>query len=135
MSEETSERVVTEREIMGRLVAVRSVLESALNLLTREQLQFLHEVEAGTLSDLRARWGGRTPDDFTSGILEEYDRLTFRLLHKVHLLDTGQTESRRGDATDRQFFCRKCEMPAVPPLDLANSRCPKCGGYEFLELI
>ena len=135
MSEEGSERVVTEREIMGQLVAVRSVLESALNLLTREQLQNLHDVEAGTLSDLRALWSGRTAEGFRPGFLEEYDRLTFRLRHKVYLLDTGQTESRRDDATDRQFFCRKCEMPAVPPLDLANSRCPKCGGREFLELI
>ncbi len=135
MNEEKSERIVGEKEIMGSLVAARSVLESALNLLTREQLQFLHEVEAGTLNDLRALWGGRTPEDFRSGILEEYDRLMFRLRHKVHLLDTGQRESRHSDATDRQLFCRKCEMPAVPPLDLANSRCPKCGGDEFLELI
>ena len=135
MSEEKTERVVPEREIMGNLVAVRSVQESALNLLTRKQLQFLHEAEAGSLSDLRARWGGRTPDGFTSGILKEYDRLEFRIRLKVHLLDTGQGESRLGDATDRQFFCRKCEMPAVPHLDLANLRCPMCEGYEFLELV
>ncbi len=48
MSEDKGERVVTQKEIMGSLVAVRSVLERALNLLTREQLQFMHEVEAGT---------------------------------------------------------------------------------------
>ena len=119
-----------DRETLGRLVAVRSVLERALNSLSRDQLRFRHDVESGSLADLRELWDGRT-DEFALGILDELDRLRFRLRQKAGLLDIGQTE----DAREWQLFCRKCEKTAVPPLDPSSSKCPECGGSEFLELI
>ena len=124
-----------DRDTMGKLVATRSVLESAFKLLSIEQVRILHDIESGTLADLTQQWSSRgSPTDFQEGWLHEHRRLTFRLAHRLHLMESGESVDVRTDPTDLQFFCIQCNMPA-PFLGFGNTVCPTCGSDKFLEVI
>ena len=48
-----------DRNTMGKLIATRSALQSALNLLSIEQLRILQDAKSGTLADLTQLWSSR----------------------------------------------------------------------------
>ena len=124
-----------DRDTMGKLVATRSVLESAFKLLSIEQVRVLHDIESGTLADMTQLWSSRgAPSDFQGGWLNELRRITFRLAHRLHLMESGESVDVRTDPTDLQFFCIQCNMP-TPLLGLGNTVCPTCGSDKFLEVI
>ena len=118
---------------MGELIAARSVLQSALKLLSIEQLRILHDTESGTLADLTRLWSSRGElDGFQEDFLSELKRITFRLTHRLDLMESGESVDAPGDTTDVQFFCIECNMP-TPYLGLGNTVCPTCGSDKFLE--
>ena len=122
-----------DRNTMGKLIATRSALQSALNLLSIEQLRILQDAKSGTLADLTQLWSSRGElSSFQEAFLNEHKRITFRLTHRLHLMESG--ESVPADATDLHLFCIQCNMP-TPILDLYNVVCPICGSDEFLEAI
>ena len=124
-----------DRDTMGKLVATRSVLESAFKLLSIEQVRILHDIESGTLTDMTQLWSSRgSLSDFQESWLNELQRITFRLAHRLHLMKSGESVDVRTDPTDLQFFCIQCNMPA-PSLGLGNTVCPTCGSDKFLEVI
>ncbi len=123
------------RDDMGKLIAARSVLENALKLLSIEQLRILHDIESGTLADLTRLWTSRgTLEGFQEDFSDELKRITFRLAHRVHLMESGESADTPADTTDMQFFCIQCNMP-TPYLGLGNTVCPTCGSDKYLEVI
>ena len=124
-----------DKDTMGQLIATRSVLQSALNLLSTEQMRILHDIESGSLADLTQLWLSRgVPSDFQGGYLNELKRITFRLTHRLDLMESSESMDVSTDPTDVQFFCIQCNMPA-PYLGLDSTVCPTCGSTEFLEAI
>ena len=124
-----------DRDAMGELIATKAVLQSALKLLSIEQMRTLHDIESGTLADLTQLWSSSgAPSDFQEGFLNELNRITFRLTHRLDLMESGESEDVSVDPTDVQFFCIQCNMPA-PYLGLGNTVCPTCGSDKFLEAI
>ena len=124
-----------DRGTMGKLVATRSVLESAFKLLSIEQVRILHDIESGTLADMTQLWSSRgSLSDFQEGWLNELKRITFRLAHRLYLMESGESVDVSTDPTKLQFFCIQCNMPA-PFLGLGNTVCPTCGSDKFLEVI
>ena len=123
------------RDTMGELIAARSVLQSALKLLSIEQMRILQDSESGTLADLNRLWSSRgAPSDFQESFLNELKRITFRLTHRLDLMENGESVDAPADANDLQFFCIQCNMP-TPYLGLGNTICPTCGSDKFLEVI
>ena len=124
-----------DRDAMGELIATKGVLQSALKLLSIEQMRTLHDIESGTLADLTQLWSSSgAPSDSQEGFLNELKRITFRLTHRLDLMESGESEEVSVDPTDVQFFCIQCNMPA-PYLGLGNTVCPTCGSDKFLEAI
>ena len=124
-----------DRDAMGELIATKGVLQSALKLLSIEQMRTLHDIESGTLADLTQLWSSSgAPSDSQEGFLNELKRITFRLTHRLDLMESGESEDVSVDPTDVQFFCIQCNMPA-PYLGLGNTVCPTCGSDKFLEAI
>ena len=124
-----------DRDSMGELIATRAVLQSALKLLSIEQMRMLHDIESGTLSDLTRLWSSRGAlSEFQEGFLNEQKRITFRLTHRLDRMESGESVDARTDPTDVQFFCIQCNMP-TPYLGLGNTVCPTCGSDKFLETI
>ena len=123
------------RDTMGELIAARSVLQSALKLLSIEQMRILQDSESRTLADLNRLWSSRgAPSDFQESFLNELKRITFRLTHRLDLMENGESVDAPADANDLQFFCIQCNMP-TPYLGLGNTICPTCGSDKFLEVI
>ena len=95
-----------DRDTKGELIAARSVLQSALKLLSIEQMRVLHDIESGTLANLTQLWSSRgAPSDFQEGFLNELKRITFRLTHRLDLMESGESVDARTNPTDVQFFC------------------------------
>ena len=118
---------------MQQLVATRTTLQSALKLMSIEQLRELHDSQSGTLADLTDLWSSRGAlDSFQEEYLKECKRIVFRLTVRLELMEAG--ESGNTDPEKLQFFCIECNMPA-PYLGLNNVTCPTCGSAEFLEAI
>ena len=124
-----------DKDAMGQLMATRSVLQDALNLLSIEQLRILHDIESGTLADLTKLWSSRgAPSDFQENYLNELKRITFRLSYRLHLMESGEDADESTVHSDVQFFCIQCNMP-TPFLGLDDTVCTTCGSNEFLEAI
>ncbi len=118
-------------KIMNQLVATRSTLQSALKLMSIEQLRELHDSQSGTLADLTDLWSSRSASDSSQEeYLKELKRSVFRLNYRLERMEAG--ESGNTDPEKLQFFCIECNMPA-PYLGLNNLTCPTCGSSEFLE--
>ena len=124
-----------DKDVRGQLIATRLVLQGALELLSIEQLRRLHDIESGTLADMTELWMSRgVPSDFQQSYLNELKRITFRLAHRLNLIDSGESMDGSIDPSDVQFYCIECNMQA-PYLGLENTVCPTCGSSEFLEAI
>ena len=118
-------------KIMNQLVATRSTLQSALKLMSIEQLRELRDSQSGTLADLTDLWSSRSAfDSSQEEYLKELKRIVFRLSYRLERMEAS--ESGNTDPEKLQFFCIECNMPA-PYLGLNNLTCPTCGSAEFLE--
>ena len=116
---------------MQQLVATRTTLQSALKLMSIEQLRELHDSQSGTLADLTELWSSRgVLSSFEEEYLKELKRIVFRLTYRLRRMEAGESGSI--DPEQLQFFCIECNMP-VPYLGLNNLTCPTCGSTEFLE--
>ena len=118
---------------MQQLGATRTTLQSALKLMSTEQLRKLHDSQSGTLADLTDRWSSRSAfDSSLEEYLKELKRIVFRLTYRLERMEAG--ESGNTDPEKLQFFCIECNMPA-PYLGPNNLTCPTCGSAEFLEAV
>ena len=122
-------------DTMGKLIATGSVLLSAINLLSIEQMRILQDIESRNLADLTRQWSSRGAlSVFQEDFLNELKRITFRLTHHLDLMESGESVAVPADTTDLQLFCIQCNMP-TPILGLGNTVCPTCGSDKFLEAI
>ena len=112
---------------MGALVATRSALEDALRIMSADQKETLLELLSARLSGLREHWS-ESPSDFQSSIMEELERIEFRLRHEDKLRPSHDSAEQKG-----YFICRKC-LTTIIPSDLETMVCPKCGTADGLEL-
>lgn len=120
---------------MGKLIATRTALQSALNLLPIDQVRILHDSQSGTLADLTQLWSSRGAlSDFQEDYLNELRRIAFRLAYRLNRMESGESVGVPADTADLQFFCIQCNMP-TPYLGPGNTVCPTCGSNEFLEAI
>ena len=110
----------------GSLYATRSVLWKAVDFLTDEQRELLYDIFKGTLADLRASWGSESGSVFGNDLLDELEKITFRLAQSPKL--------REGDGNRspvREFVCIRCDVMAIG--HGSSLSCPSCGTATWLE--
>ena len=124
-----------DREIMGQLAATRATLQSAIELMDAEQIRTLLDHKSGTLADLTKLWSSRGElSGFQEGFLNELKRITFRLTHRLDLMESGESVTVPPGTNDLHLYCIQCNMP-TPIIRLEDAVCPTCGSDKFLEAI
>ena len=112
----------------GETSILRGMLQERLLALSEEEREILRNSTAGTVADLRQRWGDRlTP--FQEGMVDALERIEFVLRHRKKFLHSAKP------ASDKPYLlCRKCEIPIIIE-NLAEAVCPQCGTNFWLELV
>ena len=114
-------------DLGGVLVATRRVLWDAVERLPSHERTALRDDLSADVTELRRRWGGDlTP--FRADVLDELERIAFRLRHPKKLGGSHESGEHKGS-----FFCIKCE--AIATGSGMEISCPVCGGIEWLELV
>lgn len=108
----------------GELAAIRMVLWDAVNYLTDDKRTLLYEVISSVVADMRVRWGSEPSNDFRTDLLDELQKIAFRLA-QCQELPEGHAE--RVSA----FVCIRCDVFATG--HGASLSCPSCGTADWLE--
>lgn len=116
------------KELMGQLSVTGSLLKDALTLLTHQQRADLADRLAALITSLNGRWPVDSRSDFQRGMMDEYERVLFRLrqMNKVSKTDEASLQK-------FYFLCIKCDIPVIA-ID-ADTVCPGCGTVTWFELV
>ena len=114
--------------LMGEISISRSTLHKVIYMVPEDQLEVLLDQLSGTLADLKRRWSDRL-SPHQEGVLEELERIVFRLRHREKFRSGNESADQRP-----YFICRKCET-AIVGLDLAKLTCPMCCTTRWVELV
>ena len=113
----------------GRYHAVTHVLWEAVGLLAPDQRLGLRESVCALHAGLSERWHG-DPSGHQRNILDEFERLAFRLRHFKKVSETHPLQPQKGS-----FFCIKCDAIATGGPDWSALVCPVCDSVEGLEFV
>lgn len=112
----------------GETSILRGMLQERLLALSEEEREIQLDIIAGTVGDLRERWGDRL-SPFQEGAMDALERIEFVLRHHEKFRHSAEP------ASDKPYLlCRKCEIPIIIE-NLADSVCPQCGTNFWLELV
>ncbi|MDE2782393.1 MAG: hypothetical protein OXK77_05520 [Gemmatimonadota bacterium] len=113
----------------GEYHAVKHLLWSAVELMTKEQQRTLRHGLSALRAGLVERWG-QGPSGFQREIMDEFERLEFRLRHfkarSYHEILDSPPEG--------GFFCIKCDAIATGER-WDQLICPVCDSVEWLEFV
>lgn len=109
---------------MGRITALRSALDSAVDALSVAARISLADLLGANRADLRAMWG-QDDSGFRHDFLDELEVIEFGIRESAKLADGKKTRPE-----ELLFICLQCELTFIA-IDIRNEAgCPSCGSWD-----